>query len=403
MCGQRWAKYIDPVTGRRSDAAHRYVHAALDEGFENLHVLCNTTVSRVLLAEDGTATGVEIIPTCATPDGFSTATPPAPTTVLARKLVVVSAGALGTPMILERSGIGAPSVLRAAGVTPQIDLPGVGEDYQDHNLLLPVFEMRPDILTHDLIFRGDTAALSSAEASFAQGRGHLASNSIDFAGKVRPTDKQLAEMPASFQEHYNRIFATNPDKPLAVIVPVNALLAGHENFPPDTRYVTVAVFSGYPVSRGHVHIGSTSPYAHPFLDPGFLKDDRDVPPLVWAYKVLREMMRRTRCCIGAISSPNPGERYERGGEGWTPEGMPEAAYTEEENKNIEMWVRRNSVTTWHSLGTCAMKPREDGGVVDPKLRVYGTERLILADLSIAPGNVGMYCPDGRRNKAKADR
>jgi alcohol oxidase len=385
---QRWAKYIDPETGRRSDAAHRYVHAALDEGFDNLHVLCNTTVSRVLLAEDGTATGVEIVPTCATP--FSTATPPAPTTVLARKLVVVSGGALGTPLILERSGIGASTVLLAAGVTPQIDLPGVGSDYQDHNLLLPVFEMRPDILTHDLIFRGDTAALSTAEEAFSQGRGHLASNSIDFTGKVRPTAKQLAEMPADFQEHYSRVFAQAPDKPLAVIVPINALLAGHENFPPDTRYATVAIFSVYPISRGYVHISSPSAYAHPFIDPGFLVDDRDVPPLVWAYKIMREMMRRTRCCIGEISSPNPGERYERSGEDWTPESVPETVYTEEENKNIEMWIRRNIVTTWHSLGTCAMKPREEGGVVDSKLRVYGTQKLMLADLSIAPGNVGMF-------------
>ena len=61
-------------------------------------------------------------------------------------------------------------------------------------------------------------------------------------------------------------------------------------------------------------------------------------------------------------------------------------YTEEDNHAIEEWIRETLGTTWHSMGTCAMKPREQGGVVDSKLNVYGVEGLKLADLSICPGN-----------------
>jgi hypothetical protein len=56
-------------------------------------------------------------------------------------------------------------------------------------------------------------------------------------------------------------------------------------------------------------------------------------------------------------------------------------YSDEDNKAVEQWVRANIATTWHSLGTLAMKPREKGGVVDPKLNVYGVENLKVAGRS----------------------
>jgi choline dehydrogenase-like flavoprotein len=63
-------------------------------------------------------------------------------------------------------------------------------------------------------------------------------------------------------------------------------------------------------------------------------------------------------------------------------------YSKEDDRAIEDWIRGNLNTTWHSLGTCAMKPRENGGVVDGNLNVYGTTGLKIADLSMVPENVG---------------
>jgi alcohol oxidase len=63
-------------------------------------------------------------------------------------------------------------------------------------------------------------------------------------------------------------------------------------------------------------------------------------------------------------------------------------YSKEDDEAIEDWIRGKLNTTWHSLGTCAMKPKEKGGVVDKNLSVYGTKGLKVADLSIVPENVG---------------
>lgn len=62
-------------------------------------------------------------------------------------------------------------------------------------------------------------------------------------------------------------------------------------------------------------------------------------------------------------------------------------YTAEDDAILEKWLRENVATTWHSVGTCKMAPREKNGVVDSRLRVYGVEALRIADLSILPQNV----------------
>lgn len=69
-------------------------------------------------------------------------------------------------------------------------------------------------------------------------------------------------------------------------------------------------------------------------------------------------------------------------------GIQNVAYSAEDDKAIEQWIRENVNTTWHSIGTAKMAPRESFGVVDKDLNVYGTKGLKLADLSIPPENVG---------------
>lgn len=74
-------------------------------------------------------------------------------------------------------------------------------------------------------------------------------------------------------------------------------------------------------------------------------------------------------------------------DGPLPADAPEIEYSAEDEVVLEQWLRENVSTTWHSLGTCKMLPREDGGVVDASLGVYGVQGLKIADLSIAPRNV----------------
>jgi alcohol oxidase len=70
------------------------------------------------------------------------------------------------------------------------------------------------------------------------------------------------------------------------------------------------------------------------------------------------------------------------------EGIQDIDYSEEDDAAIEEWIRGNLNTTWHSLGTCAMREKMKGGVVDRNLNVYGTQGLKVADLSMVPENVG---------------
>jgi choline dehydrogenase-like flavoprotein len=124
---QRNLRYITTY-GDRSDAADAYLRPRLKDGkHPGLQVLVEHQVGRVLF--DGTkATGVEVRPN----PKFQPAV--ASRTIKARRLVVLSCGALGTPLVLERSGVGSPEVLAKAGVKVLADLPGVGHQYLDHHL-----------------------------------------------------------------------------------------------------------------------------------------------------------------------------------------------------------------------------------------------------------------------------
>ncbi|KAK5729213.1 hypothetical protein LTR15_002355 [Elasticomyces elasticus] len=127
---ERAAKTIS-TDGKRLDAATAYVHPLLNDGnHPNLHVLCESKVNRVLFDGNKRAIGVEYTPN---PEYMviSSSTERPRITVKARKMVVVSCGALGSPLVLERSGVGSPDVLKQASIPLVADVPGVGSNYQE--------------------------------------------------------------------------------------------------------------------------------------------------------------------------------------------------------------------------------------------------------------------------------
>lgn len=153
---EKWHGTID-ASGRRQDAAYCYIHPLLADGqHPNFHVLCQKKVVRVLFDDDKRASGVEFIPNPEyVPVQSLGPTPSGPKIVRARKQVVISSGALGTPPILERSGIGGKAVLEKAGINPIVDLPGVGSNYQDHNLVWWMYRTTLDAIdTQDAFVSG---------------------------------------------------------------------------------------------------------------------------------------------------------------------------------------------------------------------------------------------------------
>jgi choline dehydrogenase-like flavoprotein len=130
------------------------------------------------------------------------------------------------------------------------------------------------------------------------------------------------------------------------------------------------------------------------FDVGFLtdKDDIDLKKLIWAYKKSREIMRRTDMYRGEIDAGHPvwpaGSKAASVDTNSKLGDVESIAYSAEDDKAIEQYIRSNIATTWHSLGTCKMAPREEMGVVDEHLNVWGTKGLKVADLSIPPTNIG---------------
>lgn len=142
----------------------------------------------------------------------------------------------------------------------------------------------------------------------------------------------------------------------------------------------------YPVSRGSVHITSPQITSLPAFRPQYLSSQLDIIPHVLGYKQQREISRRMRSFRGEIRELHP--KFSENSparciEYPTAEQRAEMTrkrivYSPEDNKAIENWVKDTFLAVWHWLGTCAMKPREEGGVVDKKLNVYGVKGLKVA-------------------------
>ncbi|KAF4556338.1 GMC oxidoreductase-like protein 15 [Elsinoe fawcettii] len=401
---ERWLRYVGP-DGQRQDAAHRYIHPKLQSGdYPNLHVLVEHQVKRVLFDENKRAVGVELKPGHFRPKtGVTNGTNGTNgvnghsdlLTVKANKLVVLSTGANGTPLVLERSGVGDPKILERAGVPVVVPLEGVGNDYQDHHLSLWTY--RTDLTPNETI-NSLLSGRANVEEMIAKKHELLGWNSMDASGKFRPTEEAVTALGPEFKAAWDRDFANAPDRPLMIIAMYLSFLADsdHSVLPDDAEYISCANWTAYPYSRGHIHITGPKLSDRVDFNVGYLTDpgDVDIKKHIWAYKLSREMFRRMSIYRGELAIGHP--RFPAGSkaavvekaDGPVADDTPPIQYTAEDDKAIDQKIRETVGTTWHSLGTCKMAPKERKGVVDNELSVHGTQGLKLADLSVPPVNVG---------------
>lgn len=429
---EHWLKWINRDTGRRSDSAHGYIHSTRAV-HSNLHLQCNTKVDKIIM-ENGRAVGVRTVPTKPLHPGQGSRT------FHARKQIVVSGGTLSSPLILQRSGIGNPKKLQAAGVKPIVDLPGVGLNFQDHYLTFSVYRAKPGVESFDDFVRGDPATQAKVFNQWeTNGTGPLATNGIDAGVKVRPTDEELKQMETwptpHFKSGWDSYFKDKPDKPVMHYSVISGWFGDHMLMPAG-NFFTMFHFLEYPFSRGSTHITSPDPYDTPDFDAGFMNDERDMAPMVWGYIKSRETARRMESYAGEVTGMHPFYAFDSPARtmdldlastnayalpgnltagiqhgSWSvplKPGKPAAAtflnshrqdihddleYSKEDIAQVEEWVKRHVETTWHSLGTCSMAPKEGNsivkhGVLDERLNVHGVQGLKVADLSICPDNVG---------------
>ena len=286
----------------------------------------------------------------------------------------------------------------------------------------------------------DTQSTEVFDEWALKGTGPLATNGIEAGVKIRPTEEELQAFKEWPTPHFNSgwesYFKDKPDKPVMHYSVIAGFFGDHMLLPPG-KFFSMFHFLEYPFSRGSTHIKSANPYETPDFDTGFMNDERDMAPMVWGYIKSRETARRMDAYAGEVENMHPFFAYDSparahdldlattkayalpgnltagiGHGSWSsplkePDKKAEdhilssnkanvredLKYSKEDIEAVEEWVKRHVESTWHSLGTCSMAPREGNsivkhGVLDERLNVHGVKGLKVADLSICPDNVG---------------
>ncbi|KAF4780569.1 GMC oxidoreductase [Colletotrichum scovillei] len=355
-----WYRYVSPTDGRRQDVARRYLHPLLQSGeYPYLSVLVETQVLRVVFeGEENRAAGVEIRPNPAfAKDTGNNST----TRVKARKLVVASAGSFGTPLLLERSGV-------------------------DHHFVGYVYRTNLDQNeTINGIARNDKGR--DVDAMIAADDKQLGWNGHDASSKFRPSPADIAALGPEFQAAWDRDFEDSPNRPLMIMGLFNAYFGDPATLPDDAEYVTTAPWVTYPYARGHIHATGPSIDDQYDFTTGWLLDENDIDlkSHIWGYKTQRAIARRMEIFRGELALGHPkfantsSAAVIEVAEGPVTDSI---EYSIEDDAAIIQYIRENIGTSRHPLGTCKMAPRENRGVVDPLLNVYGVSGLKVADLSV---------------------
>jgi choline dehydrogenase len=307
--------------GRRWSAADAYLRPALRRG--NLTVWTNIHATRIRI-ENGRAVGIEYLQ--AGSRG----------TEQASREVILAAGAIGSPQLLLLSGVGPRAELESLGINVAMDLPGVGENLQDHLAVPESYYCREPVS-----LSGGEGVASLANY-FMRHRGPLTSNVAE-AGAFVKTSAAMPDCDIQF------LFA-----------PVFYIEHGFAN--PKGHGFSIGPTLLSPQSRGRIWLHSADSMEAPSIDPRYLSDRADVAPLVEGVKLGRK-----------IAGAQVFDRFR--GAPVFPQGDPES------------FLRAHAETLYHPVGTCRMG-KDETSVVSPRLQVHGVAGLRVADASIMPTIVG---------------
>ncbi|UPK92438.1 hypothetical protein LCI18_003373 [Fusarium solani-melongenae] len=334
------------------------------KGWANLLVRTNAHVAKVLFSQskDLTATGVAL------EDG---------STIRARKEVILSAGSIQSPGLLELSGLGQDAVFAKAGVKKLLSLPGVGENYQDHLRTFNTYRLKEGYESFDpMIFDGEStlakkqfelwlqtkllwydytssayAFLNWADVSDEAEKDLISLANDGFASNSTVVDKKKLK------------YLSDPSIPqLELLLEANYVgAAGYLG----GKFITIFSSIMHPMSRGSVYINPDAPRGKPDIDLKYLTNEYDVRALVEGAKLARK-----------VAETEPLRSV------WEAETKPGPDVTTD--KQFRDFAVKTVNSFYHPIGTCAMVPKKNGGVVDANLKVYGTKSLRVIDASIIP-------------------
>jgi choline dehydrogenase-like flavoprotein len=313
---------------RRSSAAVAYLNPVRER--RNLTIRTGALTTRILV-EKGRAIGVEIIER----DG-------APKMLRADREILVTSGAIGTPKLLLQSGIGPADHLKRVGVPVVHDLPGVGENLQDHLDLFVIAECTGDH-TYDNVVKLHRTLWAGLQYLLFK-NGPVASSLFETGG-FWYADKQ----------------ARSPDIQFHL-----GLGSGIEAGVARMKNAGVTLNSAFlrPRSRGSIRLASADPKAAPLIDPNYWADPYDRAMSIAGLRIAREIMQQNALKPFVLAERLPG-----------PEKV--------SDEDLFEYGCQHAKTDHHPVGTCRMGS-DAGAVVTPDLRVRGIESLRVCDASIMP-------------------
>ncbi|GIC94652.1 GMC family oxidoreductase [Aspergillus udagawae] len=373
---------VDAKTGKRGYAAAYYSPEVAAR--PNLCLLAETMVERVLLTQqdgDVVATGVQV----KNKDGRRE--------ILAKKEVILCAGTLNTPQVLELSGIGNAELLQKHGIPVVIDNTGVGENLQDHCISSISFEITDGQVSGDILRNPDVVQaliklyeetrggplvgmpISVAYLPFVDGRGVVPRQEVE---DLLASHLDSANLPLNVQAQYahlrKRLLDNDTASSQYLFLPAQlhmkpgaTSMADVLAKPLPENYISIMILHNHPFSRGSVHISSSEAEDKPIYDPKFLSHPLDL-----------EILARHTQFLDRIVATEPFTSLLK------ERRIPENAIDLTDLDRAKEVVKERLFTCFHPAGTCAMLPRDMGGVVDDQLKVYGTRNLRVVDASVFP-------------------
>ncbi|HVF93068.1 MAG TPA: choline dehydrogenase [Sphingomonas sp.] len=315
--------------GRRWSAAEAYLFPIRQR--PNLTIVTGARTTRIQV-ERGRATGVDY------------AVGRDARTVTANREVLLCAGAVQSPQILQVSGIGPADRLSAAGVAVTHDLPGVGENLQDHL---------------DVLMRWRSRGLKTAFA-YTKGLRQLSVGLQYLLTRKGFGRQQFLESGAFLP---SRPGLSRPDIQIHAVL---ALMTDHAKVKATEDGFSLHLCQLRPESRGRITIASADPLADPLIHANYLATPEDRRVMREAVRIGRDVAAQAALDAYRDVELAPGANVR----------------TDDE---IDAWIRRTAETIYHPVGTCRMGPADDLlAVVDPDLRVRGIDALRVVDASVMP-------------------
>lgn len=335
--------------GTRNTGATGYLHAGKSYNQANFDVLLHTTVTKVLFstavgAKTQVASGVQIQQSEHSPVY----------TIKAGREVILSAGSINSPMLLQLSGIGNPADFNKFGIQTRINNPHVGSNLTDHITVVPIWSINITN-TYDDLYR-NTSVLNAGLATYtSSASGPIAEDPISTWSFHR-----LADSDPIFKKYSDP--SPGGNSPHTEILYLDGFWGGlGVGIPTEGHYMSIGYTLISPVARGSVKITSASPFAIPHVDGQFLTNDFDVYVMRSLFKSVAQFV----ATAPSLKALNP-----------QPYGAQVGVVTDDQ---IDKFNRDGVLSIWHPTATNAV-----GTVLDKTFTVVGTKNLRVIDLSALP-------------------